>query len=157
MECALRHYGTALLTGKKLIGANQKYSGWAACTATGSGRRPRAAASASSPSLSHASFHFVACVIPLLVQSALRCAICTVRATTNFFSASNIHEINHSQRLSPRAVPSCVFRCGFFMLGCHAATEKSFRALSHEMQFFTAASSVTDRNFLLNRGAERGG
>jgi len=110
-----------------------------------------------SPSLSHASSHFVACVIPLLVQSALRCAICTVRATTNFFSASNIHEINHSQRLSPRAVPSCVFRCGFFMLGCHAATEKSFRALSHEMQFFTAASSVTDRNFLLNRGAERGG
>src|SRR3974390_3141626 len=43
------------------------------------------------------------------------------------------------------------------MLGCHAATEKSFHALSHEMQFFTAASSVTDRNFLLNRGVERGG
>jgi len=49
---------------------------------------------------------FVASGGPLLVHIALRFAICTTRATINFFSASNIHEINHSQCLSPRAAQS---------------------------------------------------
>src|SRR5271157_113496 len=42
------------------------------------------------------------------------------------------------------------------MLGCHAATEKTFHALSHGMLVLTVASSVTDLNFLLSRTVDGG-
>src|SRR5215469_10172329 len=46
--------------------------------------------------------------------------------------------------------------CGFFVLGCHAATEKTFHSLSHGMLFLAVASSVTDLNYLLNRAVDCG-
>ena len=46
--------------------------------------------------------------------------------------------------------------CGFFVLGCHAATEKTFHSLSHGMLFLAVASSVTDLNYLLNRAVDSG-
>ena len=49
-----------------------------------------------------------------------------------------------------------VLCCGFFVLGCHAATEKTFHSLSHGMLFLAVASSVTDLNYLLNRVVDCG-
>ena len=46
--------------------------------------------------------------------------------------------------------------CGFFVLACHAATEKTFHTLSHGMLFLAVASSVADLNYLLNRVVDCG-
>jgi hypothetical protein len=81
LECALRHYGTALLNSKKLgqdklqvyrLGPKYRNPG------NSDGTEARIAVS-------------------LSVQLQRARAFCTARNATNFFFASNIHEINHSQ------------------------------------------------------------
>ena len=42
--------------------------------------------------------------VTLLVQLLSARVICTALAATKYFFAFNIHEINHSQSLSPRTV-----------------------------------------------------
>jgi hypothetical protein len=61
----------------------------------------------------------------------LHFAPCTLQQ--NNFCASNIHEINHSQSNRPDLSALNILPCGFFMLVCDAATEKTFFALSQGM------------------------
>ena len=56
--------------------------------------------------------------------------MCTANATEKNFFASNIHEINHSQLACRNRSAITILCCGFFVLGCHAATEKTFQSHS---------------------------
>ena len=86
-----------------------------------------------------------------MVQKIGLAQVCTVCAAEKNFFASNIHEINHSATRVSMISAITILCCGFFVLGCDAATEKTFHLLSHEVLFLAVASSVSDLNYLLNR------
>ena len=126
LECALGHSRTALLTGKKLDKDKPKVyrsTGLAGKLLAVRGARAECGAMSSS---TLTGFDFWR-------RKLHRIAICTMHAAIKNFCASNIHEINHSQNNRPDSSATIILCCGFFMLVCDAATEKTFFALSQGM------------------------
>ena len=91
LECALRHSKLRSSLAKNSIGQTKSIPfGLPDCKRSDLSARPLCLGRSIKRRARH---------VALLVQQSNRIAICTMHAAANFFFATNIHEINHSQRL----------------------------------------------------------
>ena len=123
---------TALLTGKIVTGTNSKYNGWACSLAS---TRIAALRNDDNSDANSGWNHFVLhCFTAILLRTWCRNFVvrkmCTANAAEKKFFASNIHEINHSRLACRNRSAITILCCGFFVLGCLAATEKTFHSHS---------------------------